>query len=149
MMKKPLFIVLVGLCLSASLALPATQASHPSKPRTTHAPAHSATTHRTHHSSAVRIPHERRHVTYQERKTLFERAGIPRSEWHNYIVDHRIPLELGGSNSLSNLQVQPREVAHRKDRVENYLAAKVRRGEMTLPQAQSLIQHWQTVDTAH
>ena len=97
----------------------------------------------------MHVPHTARHVTYEEKKTLFDRAGIPRSQWHNYIVDHRVPLELGGSNDLSNLQIQDKATAHRKDKVENYLASRVRTGQMSLADAQASIQHWETVDTGH
>jgi hypothetical protein len=44
---------------------------------------------------------------------------------------------------LSGDQGDKRDV----DKVENYLAGKVRRGEMSLPEAQQQIQHWQSVDT--
>ena len=47
-----------------------------------------------------------------------------------------------------SLKVQPRSVSKQKDKAENYLAGKVRRGEMSLPEAQSLIQNWQLADTA-
>ena len=55
-------------------------------------------------------------VVSGEKRTLFDRAGIPRNQWHNY-------------------------------KVENYLASKVRRGEMSLSEAQAEIQHWETVQT--
>ncbi len=143
-MKRPLLLLAV-VSFAVSLAFASRHASshsgtHASHPRST-------SSHHSHRTSAVHIPHTARHVTYQEKKTLFDRAGIPRSQWHNYIVDHRIPLELGGSNDLSNLQIQDRVTAHRKDKVENYLASKVRRGEMSLSEAQAEIQRWETVQT--
>src|SRR6266481_4627016 len=141
-MKKPL-LPLAVLCVSACLAFASGHGSH--------SHAHGSSPHHAHRAahprSKVTVPHTRRHVTYQEKKTLFDRAGIPKSQWHNYIVDHRVPLELGGSNDLSNLQIQDKATAHRKDRVENYLASKVRTGQMSLADAQASIQHWETVDT--
>lgn len=86
-------------------------------------------------------------MTAQQKRELFEAAGIPKDDRKNYVIDHKIPLELGGTNDGSNLQVQSRGEAKRKDRVENYLAEKVRHGEMSLPEAQEAIQHWRTVDT--
>jgi hypothetical protein len=57
-------------------------------------------------------------------------------------VDHLIPLELGGDNTIENLwpeAADPRPGYHEKDRVENYLHDKVCAGEMSLPEAQRLI----------
>ncbi len=140
---KPPLLPLAILCLSASLALAAPHgASHAGSSGTHH---HK----KSHHSARVSIPHQRRHVTYQEKKTLLDRAGIPKSRWHDYIVDHRVPLELGGSNDLSNLQLMDKVSAKRKDRVENYLAAKVRHGTISLAQARSQMLHWENLDTAH
>jgi hypothetical protein len=59
-------------------------------------------------------------------------------------LDHLVPLELGGENRLGNIwpQCGPNENAlrdryfKRKDRVEGYLAAKVRAGDMPLEEAQ-------------
>lgn len=59
-------------------------------------------------------------------------------------LDHLVPLELGGADGLGNIwpQCGPDDVAlndryfKRKDRVENYLAAQVRSGQMSLQSAQ-------------
>ena len=59
-------------------------------------------------------------------------------------LDHLVPLELGGADGLGNIwpQCGPTENAlrdryfKRKDLVENYLAAKVRSGDMPLDEAQ-------------
>ncbi|WP_052313311.1 hypothetical protein [Terriglobus roseus] len=59
-------------------------------------------------------------------------------------LDHLVPLELGGADGLGNIwpQCGPAENVlrdrffKRKDLVENYLAAKVRSGEMPLEEAQ-------------
>ena len=96
--------------------------------------------------TSTSIPHEKRHVTTKEKNQLFDAAGIPKSERKNYVIDHKIPLELGGTNDSSNLQVEAKGESKQKDKVENYLAGKVRHGEMSLPEAQREIQHWQSVD---
>jgi hypothetical protein len=49
-------------------------------------------------------------------------------------------LELGGTNKRSNLQVQTKEVGHRKDLLENQLTPDVKTGKITLHQAQEEIQ---------
>ncbi len=145
-MKRPLAVIGLILALAfPAYAVPGHGGSHPGS-HVTHAPK-SPSHHSSHHPKTT-IPHTRRHVTAEEKTQLFDHAGIPKSERHNYVVDHRVPLELGGSNALSNLQVQPKGVAKRKDKVENYLAKKVRRGELSLPEAQAEIQHWETVDTS-
>jgi hypothetical protein len=75
-------------------------------------------------------------------------AQSSRNERKNYVIDHRVPLELGGTNDTSNLQVEPKGESKKKDKVENYLAGKVRHGEMSLPEAQQQIEHRQSVDTS-
>jgi hypothetical protein len=80
---------------------------------------------------------------------LFEAAGIPKipkNERKNYVIDHKVPLELGGTNDTAHLQVEPKGESKQTHKVENYLAGKVRNGEMSLPEAQQQIQHWQSVD---
>lgn len=57
-------------------------------------------------------------------------------------VDHLVSLELGGSNSQSNLfpeAATPRPGSHEKDRLENRLHAEVCDGSITLRRAQRLI----------
>jgi len=64
-------------------------------------------------------------------------------------IDHFVPLELGGSNALSNLWPQPYGSvpgAHEKDLVENYLHGQVCSGAMTLSQAQdAMVRDWYAV----
>ena len=67
----------------------------------------------------------------------------------NYEVDHLISLELGGSNSISNLWPQTYISvpwnAHAKDKLENYLARRVREElrTNTIASAQQLLHHFQ------
>jgi hypothetical protein len=59
-------------------------------------------------------------------------------------LDHLIPLEIGGADTLDNIwpQCGPKGVTfshryfHRKDTVERYLATQVKAGKMTLEDAQ-------------
>lgn len=57
-------------------------------------------------------------------------------------IDHLIPLELGGADTLKNLWVQPanpRPGFHEKDKLENWLHEQVCSGKMALVDAQAKI----------
>lgn len=56
-----------------------------------------------------------------------------------YEVDHRISLELGGSNDRKNLWIEPIADARRKDVVENRLHRQMCKGEISLAEAQHMI----------
>lgn len=59
-----------------------------------------------------------------------------------YEVDHFIPLEIGGSNDITNLWPEPADPKpgfHQKDVVENYLKRQVCNHTITLQQAQNMI----------
>lgn len=58
------------------------------------------------------------------------------------VIDHRIPLELGGTNEEKNLWPQPIEEAKFKFIKENELHAKICKGKLTLGEAQQLILKW-------
>ncbi len=61
-------------------------------------------------------------------------------------LDHQVPLELGGSNDITNLWPETGAVPNAKDPVENDLRADVCSGELTLTQAQDAIAaDWETV----
>jgi hypothetical protein len=85
----------------------------------------------------------RRHVSAVVHRRAFSDYGLvfpqPRGAFE---VDHLIPLELGGDNTIENLwaeAAEPRPGFHEKDRVENYLHEKVCAGEMKVAEAQHLI----------
>lgn len=85
---------------------------------------------------------DRRHVTAATRARVFQRYGIPRAAWPNFIIDHYQPRENGGSDSLLNLWPQPKAESHRKDRVENFLHRQVCAGAISLEQAHDDMRHW-------
>ena len=93
---------------------------------------------------------ERRHVTDTIRQLVFEKYDVPYPvKPGTYEVDHLIPLELGGSNDISNLwpeAADPRPGFREKDLVENELHRRVCSGEETLQEAQwDIAFDWVTV----
>jgi hypothetical protein len=86
---------------------------------------------------------ERRRVSAAIHRQAFVDYGLSFPQPHGaFEVDHLIPLELGGDNTIENLwpeAAEPRPGSHEKDRVENYLHDKVCSGKMSLSEAQRLI----------
>ena len=65
----------------------------------------------------------------------------PPAEW-----DHRISLELGGSNDSRNIQPQYEPDARMKDAVENHLHSAVCSGQLSLEAARALLlDGWRSV----
>ncbi len=85
---------------------------------------------------------DHRHVTLAMKRAVFLRDGVPWTDRHHLIIDHVVPRQLSGADTLSNLQIQPRTMAHAKDRDESRLHRAVCRGEMTLAAAQEQMRHW-------
>ena len=95
-----------------------------------------------------------RNVPEKLKRQVYARDGIAYGvrpatcgkELYCYEVDHRISLELGGSNDAANLMVQPYFGscnAHDKDKLENKLHRLICAGELQVPVAQDLIyNHW-------
>jgi hypothetical protein len=84
-----------------------------------------------------------RNVSAQEKKQVYAEynTSYPQPQGANE-VDHFISLELGGSNDIKNLWLEPANPApgfHEKDKVEDYLHAQVCNGSMTLVEAQKEI----------
>lgn len=80
-----------------------------------------------------------RDVPEFEKKAVYKEYGIASHRPYAYEVDHLVSLELGGSNSISNLwpeAASPLPGYHQKDRVENYLHQQVCAHQITLQTAQ-------------
>lgn len=88
--------------------------------------------------------HER-HTTRAQKREVYRRAGIAWEKRSCCVVDHVVPLELGGADEVSNMQIQTKAQGHAKDLVENFLAACVCRGETPLRTAQRLVVGWKYV----
>lgn len=86
-----------------------------------------------------------RNVTAATKRKVFAEYGILSPAPGAYEVDHLIPLELGGSNDITNLWPEPYtgpDNAHDKDVWENRLHKQVCLGQVTLAVAQDEIIHW-------
>jgi hypothetical protein len=86
---------------------------------------------------------DRRRVSAEVHRLAFTEYGFtypqPRGAFE---VDHLIPLELGGDNTIANLwpeAAEPTPGFHEKDKVENYLHRQVCSGAMSLADAQRQI----------
>jgi hypothetical protein len=80
-----------------------------------------------------------RNVPYRLRDAVYNAYGLPRGSRRGYVIDHFIPLELGGSNVRANLWPQTRAEAHLKDRDEDRLRAEVCSGAVSLDSARAEI----------
>ncbi len=80
-----------------------------------------------------------RRVPYRLRDAVYNRYGLRRGSRRGYVIDHLVPLELGGRNDLANLWPQPRVQSYRKDRDENRLHDAVCTGSESLADARAEI----------
>jgi hypothetical protein len=81
-----------------------------------------------------------RDVPLSEKKQVYAEYGVSYPQPTGaYEVDHFIPLELGGSNDIKNLWLEPAAPIpgfHQKDQYENYGHKQACDGEITLIEAQ-------------
>ncbi len=80
-----------------------------------------------------------RNVPASEKTQVFAEYSITQQTPGQFEIDHLIPLELGGSNALTNLwpeAASPVPGFHQKDQLENYLHDKVCSGVLSLQTAQ-------------
>jgi hypothetical protein len=97
------------------------------------------------YSRTVRPPYD--YAWRKFRVRVFRAYGISHEQWHDYTIDHDVPLSLGGApEDLRNVWPEPKAEAKRKDEVEDeLLAAACYRHTMTLAAAQAAIaRNWTT-----
>ncbi len=70
---------------------------------------------------------------------VYAEYGIAAGQRHRYRIDHLVPLELDGSNSIRNLWPQLIGASEAKDRLEETLHSMVCAGRITLAGAQHAI----------
>jgi len=82
----------------------------------------------------------RRRVPREARRRVFAAYGLsPNPAPGAYEIDHLIPLELGGDNSMANLWPEAAPGFHDKDRVEDLLHRRVCSGLTPVDEAQKAI----------
>ncbi len=84
-----------------------------------------------------------RNVPQSVKRSVYARYGVRKHRRGRWEIDHLVPLELGGSNSVKNLwpeAASPRPGFHEKDRLENALHARVCKHTMSLRRAQHLFE---------
>ena len=95
----------------------------------------------------ARRDEDRHGVTEAMERGVFERYRIPWSRRAEFKIDHLIPIELGGADSIDNLWPQSLSIkpygAERKELLTQRLLARIATGKMTLAKAQEEIsQDW-------
>ena len=76
-------------------------------------------------------------VTNTIKYEMLRKKGYAISAMHDFILDHKIPLSLGGApNDLRNFMLQTEDESKDKDRVELCLAKTVCSGRLALDEAQ-------------
>lgn len=71
---------------------------------------------------------------------MIRRSGLPDSAMQDYVLDHIIPLSLGGSpRDPRNLMLQPERESRIKDGIERCLSRKVCQGKIDLETARQQI----------
>jgi hypothetical protein len=86
---------------------------------------------------------DRSGVTARMEQKVFARYRLPWSRRTEFKIDHLIPLELGGADTIDNLWPQSLRIkpygADRKELLTEVLLERIRTGRMTLAQAQEEI----------
>jgi hypothetical protein len=91
----------------------------------------------------VQSEKDRRGVTIEMEQKVFARYRLPWSSRPAYKIDHLIPLELGGADTIDNLWPQSLRARpygpDRKELLTEVLLQRIARNQITLEQAQEQI----------
>jgi hypothetical protein len=79
-----------------------------------------------------------RNVTSATKQQVFAAYGVPKARERLYVIDHLVPLEVGGANVVANLWPEPKAESKVKDKEEDALHEDVCRGALALADAQRL-----------
>jgi len=85
-----------------------------------------------------------RHTTEATKRRVYEEYGILSHHEGQYEIDHLIPLELGGKDTITDLWPEPalpQPGFHQKDVLENWLHAQICTGVLSADSAQRWIVH--------
>jgi hypothetical protein len=88
------------------------------------------------------IPHCRRNVSTMRKNIVKQWFGIPKDQWKDYEVDHRLSLWVGGSNEDCNLVPIGAAKHHVKNILERDLRGQIKAGTMTQSEAIERFQQW-------
>jgi hypothetical protein len=84
-----------------------------------------------------------RNVSTKTKSAIYAEYHVSKSAQRGYVIDHLIPLEVGGSNDIRNLWPQPKPDASKKDTTENLVHDQVCNATLDLTSAQHIFQiYW-------
>ncbi len=90
-----------------------------------------------------------RNVSTRTKSVVYAEYHVAQSDKRRYVIDHLVPLEVGGSNDVKNLWPEPKADAEQKDQIENLLHARVCNGTVDLATAQQTFEtEWSPGGTA-
>jgi hypothetical protein len=139
--------IAVAIVAVLSVAAPASAASSPD-PTLTPGGADPLVTQATIATTICKVGYTKtvRNVSTKVKSQVYDAYKIPKSDrGRKYVIDHLIPLEVGGSNATTNLWPEPKSDSVAKDRIEDSLHDRVCNGWVDLTTAQaSIATDWQT-----
>ena len=78
-----------------------------------------------------------RNVSTRTKSKVYAEYHVKKSDQRKYVIDHLVPLEVGGANTLANLWPEPKSDAKIKDQLESQMHTSVCHGHITLADAQA------------
>src|SRR2546423_14134638 len=86
-----------------------------------------------------------RRVSTRTRNKVYAEYQVKRSDRSRYVIDHLVPLELGGASALPNLWPERKTEAKAKAKVEGTIRARLCAGHVDLATAQRAFETgWRT-----